>query len=90
VAWKRGATKGAGGGLGGDRRFLYCRIGRRKEGGSDVDRHCVEDGKGDLAWLAPELGGGATPARVQQRQMACVVMLRGEETGEGKGTDRWA
>jgi hypothetical protein len=56
----------------------------RRGGGSDLDRHYVEDGKGDLAWLAPELGGGQhRPGRssAKWRALSCCV---GRKQGRGK------
>jgi hypothetical protein len=35
-------------------------------------------------------GGAVTLARARRRQVTRIVTLRGEETGEGKGGDRWA
>jgi hypothetical protein len=56
----------------------------RRGGGSDVDRHYVEDGKGDLAWLAPELrGGGNTgPGAAAPNGVRCHAAWGGNRGGE--------
>jgi hypothetical protein len=46
-------------------------------GGAGMTRSCAE-------------GGAATLARAWRRRAVSVVTLHGEETGEGKGVDRWA